>query len=364
MRNPSSRQNFSFTEENLSNIAIVVANGGVVNALAEEISGIVALGSTLEPVIVIPDEPPLTTFDEHFMKSRSSIFTRVVNGKSIYPPAPDTPAFGSYTQPSYANTGLRVNNINEEDLLPYPDELRNITQDDTIIEGYLIDAVIRVRAKNVVFRNCLMDGSGYYGVDSDYEADGQMDTLIEYCEFRHLSSAGFVGANTIVRRCTFHLMQADALKPKYNCLIEQNYITLLGSNPSSHADGVQLVTGGDTIVRGNYFDMTSNVLFEGVNYKNSQCIICLSNIGSVSNLQVYNNWIRGGGIAVQIRDKTTSGFGAPYNCVVAYNIFYQDSWTSSPWNIDNIGTSYGQNQVYGNTNEFGALLPNQLSIPA
>jgi hypothetical protein len=191
-----------------------------------------------------------------------------------------------------------------------------ITTDNAVIEDLDISGTVKVQANNVTIRNCRISTGGYYGIQCTF---GYTGLLIEDCEIEGMQSAGIYGSNFTARRVHIHNSGADAIKPGSNFVIESCYLTDLGYITTSHADGVQMVSGGDGVIRWNNFDMPH----DEPGYKNSQCIIIQTNNGLIDDVVIHENWINGGGYSVQIRDKG-NGYGAPTNIEITDNQFGRD----------------------------------------
>ncbi|WP_219007588.1 T9SS type A sorting domain-containing protein [Aquimarina litoralis] len=187
-----------------------------------------------------------------------------------------------------------------------------ITQDGTTLENYSINGTLNIRANNVTIKNCLIATSGIYGIRANY---GHTGLLVENCEIKDMQSAAILGDNFTARNCNIWNSGGDGIKPGNNFLIEGCYFQKLGYKEDAHADGIQMVAGGNGIIRGNTFDMPYDV--QG--YRNSQCIIILTNNASIDNILIENNWIDGGGYSVQVRDKG-NGHGIPTNVDIKNNL--------------------------------------------
>ena len=187
-----------------------------------------------------------------------------------------------------------------------------ITQDGTTLENYSINGTLNIRANNVTIKNCLIATDGIYGIRANY---GHTGLLVENCEIRDMQSAAILGDNFTARNCNIWNSGGDGIKPGNNFLIEGCYFQKLGYKEDAHADGIQMVAGGNGIIRGNTFDMTYDV--QG--YRNSQCIIILTNNAPIDNILIENNWIDGGGYSVQVRDKG-NGHGIPTNVIIKNNL--------------------------------------------
>ncbi len=189
-------------------------------------------------------------------------------------------------------------------------------QNGQVIENLDIDGCITVRANNVIIRNVRVDCGGFYAIriDSDY-----VGTLIEDVELINMKSAGVLGSDFILRRANIHDSGSDAVKPYRNAVIERSWFHRLGTIEGSHSDGVQMVLGGNVIIRENNIDMPHDLS----GFTNSQCMIIQTNNGPIDNVQITNNWLNGGGYCIQINDKG-NGHGAPTNVTIANNIFGPD----------------------------------------
>lgn len=197
-----------------------------------------------------------------------------------------------------------------------------ITTDNFILENAIISGSLNIKANNVTIKNCLIETGGYYGIRCNYEDSNGNDytnLLVEDCEIRGMLSAAIYGDNFTARRCNIWNSGSDGLKPVSNFLIESCYIHELGYTDGAHADGVQMVNGGNGVMRWNNFDMP----WDDPTYANSQCIIMSTNVGTIDDVLIEDNWINGGGYSVQIIDKG-NGYGVPTNVSVLNNLFGRD----------------------------------------
>ena len=134
-----------------------------------------------------------------------------------------------------------------------------------------------------------------------------------------MTSAAIYGSNFTARRLNIRNSGADGIKPISNFVIENNWIHQLGYISTSHADGIQMVNGGNGIIRNNNFDM-----IPGGGYKNSNALMIQTNVGAINNLLIEGNWFNGGtNYLIQINDKGT-GFGYPTNVRVINNWWGRD----------------------------------------
>lgn len=214
------------------------------------------------------------------------------------------------TKPNASNTGFKPNaNVQASGSI-------EVTQQGAVIQDLDINGCIQVKADNVVIRNVRINCGGFYGIKANF---GYQNLLIEDVEIVGTKAAGIIGSDFTVRRANIHDVEADAIKSRHNVLIESSWIHRLGTKVGSHSDGVQMVAGGDVIIRGNSIDMPYSLS----GYTNSQCIIIQTGIGTIDNILIESNWLNGGGYCVQINDKN-KGFGPPTNVVIRNNKFGRD----------------------------------------
>lgn len=230
---------------------------------------------------------------------------------SVIPKSSISLATSILTKPGPDNTGPTTP---EDDLKPYTGP-NKITTEGTLIEGVIINNQITIAANNVVIRNFTLDSQSFYGIKIT-EGTG---IIIEDGIIQGMKSSGILGSNFTARRLEIRNSGSDAIKPYDNFLVESNWFHSLGYIPKAHADGLQMVIGKNGIIRGNNFDMPHNT----PGFKNSQCIIISTNVGHVDNILIEKNWINGGGISVQVRDKGV-GFGDPTNIKILNNRFGRD----------------------------------------
>lgn len=200
-----------------------------------------------------------------------------------------------------------------------------VSSSGTVIEGVILNGTLTISASNVTVRNFILRTDSYYGIQIK---DGATGIVIEDGLIENMQSAAIMGSNFTARRLEIRNSGADAIKPEYNFLIEGNWLHHLGYNISAHADGVQIVSGGNGVIRGNFFDMPPEL--DG--YRNSQCFMIQTNNSGVDNILIEQNWINGGGYSVQVRDKG-NGYGAPTNVRILNNRFGTD-YLYGIWRLD------------------------------
>lgn len=189
-----------------------------------------------------------------------------------------------------------------------------VTVPGTVIEGLYVTGSISVQADNVTIRDSIIKSDSYFGIRADF---GATNLLVENVEITDALAAGITGSNYTLRRSRIHEMGADAIKVYSNVLIEHNYIRHLGTDPGSHADGIQMTTGSNVVIQNNTIDMP----YDLPGYENSQCMIIQTDQGPIDDVLINGNWLNGGGFCVQINDKN---FGPPSNVRLIRNKFGRD----------------------------------------
>lgn len=186
-----------------------------------------------------------------------------------------------------------------------------------VLENVRFNGRVNVEVDNLTIRNFEIIGGNYGVYNGVFESSPTSGLLLENGELRLQSSSGVLLSNATIRRCYVHDQGVDAFKPFSNVLIEECYITDIGSVAGSHADGVQMVSGGNNTFRRNVFEMPYQS-----SYNNSICLILTSDLGNISNLTIEDNWINGGGYSVNIKAKT--GRACPANVLIRNNRFGRD----------------------------------------
>lgn len=199
----------------------------------------------------------------------------------------------------------------------------DIRQDGYVLEDVDIQGNVEIHADNVTIRNFRINTTHWFGIDIK---GGAKNTLIEDGEITGPKASGIRGSNYTARRLHVHNMGADAFKAVENVLIEQCLIEDLGYISKSHADGVQVSSGGNIMIQWNCFDLPHNE----PGFKNSHAVIIQTDFGPVDDVFVADNWINGGGFSVQSRLKK---HGTPTNVSIVRNIFGRQ-FLYGPWKVD------------------------------
>lgn len=200
-------------------------------------------------------------------------------------------------QPSPSNTGFTGA---ESSLTPMSDT--TIRTSGTVLQNFRLTGTLSISASNVTVRNFKINATGSNNCIK--VAEGVTNVVIEDGECDGASSSGVTGEGFTARRLYIHNMGSDAfhLNDAGNVTIENSYITDLGYNESSHADGVQVASGSNITIRGNHFYMPG----DDPNYNNSQIFMIKPDFGAINNLRIEGNWLNGGGYSVNMAGASTN----------------------------------------------------------
>jgi len=236
---------------------------------------------------------------------------------------PAAPAAG--TRPGPDNTGPT------DPSLLVPSGSITTTRDGQVIENVSVSGTITVRNNNVTIRNFRVDGNGtWYPIV--YES-GHSGLVLEDGEVLDYDSAAVGGnfGNYTARRLEVHESVGDGFKADSNVLIESCWVYHLGTGAGSHADGVQISSGSNITIRGNFFDMPANV----AGYESNANVFAGPDFGPISNLVVEGNWLDGGNYTlfidatnVTVRDNL---FGRDYNYGPSNMVGNSYTWTNNRW---------------------------------
>ena len=145
-----------------------------------------------------------------------------------------------------------------------------ITTDGLLVENAIVNGVLNVRANDVTFRNCLIQGAVVGTLPPQYAdyglnfANDFTGLTVEDCSFERFDSAGFYGAFATLRRCSFYETNGDLLKSyggvgRGHVTVESCHFQRMGNKdyfPAAHADAWQhRGPGSNLICRWNNFDI-------------------------------------------------------------------------------------------------------------
>lgn len=185
-----------------------------------------------------------------------------------------------------------------------------------VYEGFTFTGTKTIRLakdQTVTFRHCRFDGNGSpFAIRCD---DNLGKLIIDRCEITNATAAGVYGEGFEVTNSFVHQIAGDGFKPICSALIAGNYVTELGwKAPAAHADGVQIESGADIRITGNYFDMPRNV----ADTKSNAALFLQ---GQTRNVVFNGNFCRGGNFTVHA---WVDGDGGP-TIHITGNTFYAGS---------------------------------------
>ena len=213
-----------------------------------------------------------------------------------------------------------------------------ITTDGLVVENAIVNGVLNVRANDVTFRNCLIQGGALgsdpvgwalYCINASFGFSG---LLIEDCEITRGDSSNLYIENAVVRRCYLHDTRSDLLKTKDgagrgNTTVESCYFTTMGHydvDPAAHADAWQhRGSGGNLVCRWNYFNIPG--FFKTPSNRIHSASIIWQNKGGdgaiLENNVIDSNWFYGGTNTILVSARVADH----KECYIINNKFYGET---------------------------------------
>jgi hypothetical protein len=185
-----------------------------------------------------------------------------------------------------------------------------VSRSGTVLENFSMNGTLTISASNVTVRNFKIVATGNNGIKVQ---DGLSGVVIEDGEIEGSAASAVSGDGFTARRLYIHDTGADAFSVNNRIVIEGSYITRIGSREGTHADGLQMTSGGDVVIRGNYFHMPAS----DTEHENSQIFMIKPDMGPIDGVTIEGNWLNGGGYSVQV-------VGTPTNVLVRNNRFGTD----------------------------------------
>jgi len=179
-----------------------------------------------------------------------------------------------------------------------------ISTPGAVVENLDVTGTVTITADNVTLRNFRVNGNGAtYGINANAGATG---VVIEDGEVYNVSGDCVYGAGYTARRLNVHHAGGDGLKHQGDGVIEYCWVHDLGTSPGAHADGVQIMSGSNILIRGNYFDMPINK--DGTD--SNSAVFIRTAFGPIDAVTVDGNWMNGGNYTV---------YSVGYNGVIPTN---------------------------------------------
>ena len=222
-----------------------------------------------------------------------------------------------------------------------------ITQAGAVISGLDIKGDVFINAPNVTLQNCKITSSNYAVVKI---ANGVTGAVVQNCEINGVGtgndgSHGILGQGTFIGNNIYNVENGITLQG--SAIIRDNYIHNLKASGSPHYDGIQIDGGVSNVT------ISHNTVIN--DYGQTAAIMIDNYFGPISNIQVDNNLLAGGGYTVYVHANQFTGGS------VTGVSFTNNHMKSGQWGVTNFT---GPAPVYtGNVND-GAALIGALNIPA
>ena len=187
--------------------------------------------------------------------------------------------------PSAANTGVPVGVT----LTPYVGDLE-ITQAGTVISGLDIHGTIYIQAPNVTIENCKITSANFAVI---WMGDGATGAVVENCEINGVGTgndgdSGILGEGTFLNNNIYNVENGIAVTG--SSTIVGNYIHDLLASGSPHYDGIQIDGGVSNVI------IRHNTIINS--HTQTSAIMIDNGFGPISNIQVDDNVLVGGGYTV------------------------------------------------------------------
>ncbi|WP_225187531.1 Ig-like domain-containing protein [Bradyrhizobium sp. IC3195] len=207
--------------------------------------------------------------------------------------ATTTPSTG---WPDATNTGVSAGVT----LTPYYGDLV-IDTPGAVVSGLDIHGSVRITAPDVTLLDCKVTSSSFYTIDLASTGGTIQNCTIDGVGTGNEGSVGIHGSGTFLNNNIFNV--EDGIHAGSDSVIQGNYIHGLRASDNStgvpHYDGIQIDGGQSNVVIShntiiNDHDQTSAVMID--NY-----------FGSISNIQVDNNLLVGGGYTIYVDGQFNRG---------------------------------------------------------
>ena len=257
------------------------------------------------------------------------------------------------------NNGARVNS----------DGSVTITKDGTVLDGYIFTGTVTIQANNVTIENFRLDASGtFYGIYKAWETKAT-GTVIQDGEITG-AQYGVSAHDFTALRLNIHDTGEDGvISSGNNGTVLDFYIHNLGTLRGAHADGIQVSSGSNWLIRGNNIDISE------ANAPNA-AVFFQSYFGPVDNMTVDGNWLNGGVYIIMFGDPH-QGYGETTNIFIENNYFGHDyiygilssqrpadEWTNNRWEDTNLLVNANGSTLPGNTEPVDTTRPTISSVVA
>ena len=294
--------------------ALRFATVGAAGLAAMALPGLLSRAAADELTDVVVEAPDTDLLDEvsssDVMDATTEAAQEVVSEAATAAGALTT---GGYTKPDASNTGIRAGStltVRRGDIV--------ITEPGTVLENLDIFGFVKIRAANVVIRNCRVRGSGPGRSNTgliDCNHGAVRNALIEDCLLVPDSPSvwldGVIGKEYTARRCNvyntvdgFGVYNISDRSAPANVTIESCFIHDLSyfkkdpnhGNGPTHNDGIQIQGGSHIVVRGNNIQGFLSKTAGQQNWNDRrycQGILIQPNVAPITDSDFSYNWFDG-----------------------------------------------------------------------
>lgn len=196
----------------------------------------------------------------------------------------------------------------------------NITQNGFQLTNTIVNGQINIQAYNVTVSNCTINADGYlYGIKANFYSSQDMPftgVLLKDNVITHAMNKGILAQHAVIEGNDISLSGNDGIFVDQlgHVTIRGNWIHDLGTNPTAHADGIQLVGGTNfTIVDNEIMMLTQSEAEERGWGPQNACIFGETNFNPLHNILVEGNCLRGGIFSLWLKDQDPPAAGQPYH---------------------------------------------------
>jgi hypothetical protein len=174
-----------------------------------------------------------------------------------------------------------------------------VTQAGAVISGLNITGQVSIEAPNVTIENCTITSSAWSVVSI---ADGITGTVIQNCDINGVGSGndgstGINGQGQFLNNDIYNVENGISVAGS-NTTIQGNYIHDLNASGSPHYDGIQIDGGVSNVL------ISHNSVIN--NHGQTSAVMIDNDFGAISNIQVSDNLLVGGGYTVYSDGRATS----------------------------------------------------------
>lgn len=222
------------------------------------------------------------------------------------------------------------------------------TTADQVVENKSFRAdCIYIKARGITFRNCKIECTGYWGIDTE----GGDDFTAERCTIigpapQSANSAIWLGPGGTIRQCNISKFENGIVCGDGKQTIEDNYIHDLGGAAEAHVDGISVQGGQDgTVIRHNH-----------VEAYDTSCVFLKCDFGPVKNTTIENNRLinaPGKKTAATVYSVSgNAGGGPPTGTKFLNNVMEKGNWYY--WSLEGTVTRTGNTDYHTGQNIDGA----------